>query len=194
MTVYLVHLIFSLLSTLPSARGFVSPQNGRFQVPSTSIASIKRDDQKQSSRLYEAETSITSHKLEKFRVEFDRRLLLSQIKLFQNLNEGDIARLSIMAKPIDVNAGENIFAQADKADEAYVISSGSFECYDKVSGTIYATLGRGQLFGEIAVIKKDIRTLSVRSNSSSDGVLLQLTKEDLRLALSSCSRMLFTTI
>eukprot|EP00555_Chaetoceros_dichaeta_P008169 CAMPEP_0198273940 /NCGR_PEP_ID=MMETSP1447-20131203/58495_1 /TAXON_ID=420782 /ORGANISM="Chaetoceros dichaeta, Strain CCMP1751" /LENGTH=686 /DNA_ID=CAMNT_0043967835 /DNA_START=97 /DNA_END=2157 /DNA_ORIENTATION=+ len=185
MTVCLVPLIFSLLSILPSARGFVSPQNGRFQVPSTSVAFIKRDDQKQSSSLYEAETSITSHEFEIIRVEFDRRLLLSQIKLFQNLNEGDIARLSIMAKPIDVNAGEDIFAQGDKADEAYVISSGSFECYDKVSGTIYATFGRGQLFGEVAIIKKETRALSVRSNSSSDGVLLQLTKEDLRLALSS---------
>jgi len=58
-------------------------------------------------------------------------------------------------------AGEIIFREGDSGDSAYLIEEGSVEV--SVSSTQNSRLGRGELFGEIALIDQQPRTATVRA-------------------------------
>ena len=76
-------------------------------------------------------------------------------------------------------AGEAIISQGDPADRAYFIQKGQVEIVREERGTQtrVATLGPGQHFGEIALLKPNVRrTATVRAVS--DVELLVLGKEN----------------
>jgi EAL domain-containing protein (putative c-di-GMP-specific phosphodiesterase class I) len=74
-------------------------------------------------------------------------------------------------------AGEIIFKEGDSGDSAYIIEEGSVEV--SVSSTQRSRIGKGELFGEIALIDQQPRTATVRAVE--DTVLIpvprQLVKE-----------------
>jgi len=59
------------------------------------------------------------------------------------------------------SAGEIIFKEGDPGDSAYIIDEGSVEV--SVSSTQQSRLGKGELFGEIALIDQQPRTATVRA-------------------------------
>jgi diguanylate cyclase len=63
------------------------------------------------------------------------------------------------------SAGEQIFVVGDQGDCAYVIESGSVEVFINNQGTelLLSALGKGELFGEIALIDHQPRTANVRA-------------------------------
>jgi EAL domain-containing protein (putative c-di-GMP-specific phosphodiesterase class I) len=61
-------------------------------------------------------------------------------------------------------AGEIIFKEGDSGDSAYLIEEGSVEV--SVSSTQQSRIGRGELFGEIALIDQQPRTATVRALES----------------------------
>lgn len=61
-------------------------------------------------------------------------------------------------------AGEIIFREGDSGDSAYLIEEGSVEV--SVSSTQQSCIGRGELFGEIALIDQQPRTATVRALES----------------------------
>ena len=58
-------------------------------------------------------------------------------------------------------AGEIIFREGDSGDSAYLIEEGSVEV--SVSSTQNSHIGKGELFGEIALIDQQPRTATVRA-------------------------------
>jgi EAL domain-containing protein (putative c-di-GMP-specific phosphodiesterase class I) len=58
-------------------------------------------------------------------------------------------------------AGEIIFKEGDSGDSAYIIEEGSVEV--SVSNTQHSRIGKGELFGEIALIDQQPRTATVRA-------------------------------
>jgi EAL domain-containing protein (putative c-di-GMP-specific phosphodiesterase class I) len=58
-------------------------------------------------------------------------------------------------------AGEIIFKEGDSGDSAYIIEEGSVEV--SVSSTQHSRIGKGELFGEIALIDQQPRTATVRA-------------------------------
>lgn len=61
-------------------------------------------------------------------------------------------------------AGEVIFREGDPGDSAYLIEEGSVEV--SVSSTQQSRIGKGELFGEIALIDQQPRTATVRAIES----------------------------
>ena len=76
-------------------------------------------------------------------------------------------------------AGETIFKEGDAGDSAYIIEEGSVEV--SVSSTQRSRLGKGELFGEIALIDQQPRTATVHAieNTVLIPIPRQLVKERL---------------
>ena len=63
--------------------------------------------------------------------------------------------------------GETIFHQGDPGDSLYIIESGSVKIVlpspEGEEGAIIATLGRGDFFGELALLTRQPRSASIRA-------------------------------
>jgi CRP-like cAMP-binding protein len=59
-----------------------------------------------------------------------------------------------------VEKGTNIFREGDGGMRAYVVQSGAVEIWRDIDGerVVYATIGEGGIFGEMALVDKSTRT------------------------------------
>lgn len=76
--------------------------------------------------------------------------------------------LSGTAETKAFGVGENIFLKGDQAGAAYYVISGQVEIFQEVGGerSVMASLGPGEIFGEMALLRFDEYTLS--ANAASD--------------------------
>jgi CRP-like cAMP-binding protein len=84
-----------------------------------------------------------------------------------------IEQLARGLEPVSVSAGQVVFNQGDVGDRYYVIESGSAEVIG--DGRRVATLGPGEGFGEIALMRRVPRTATVRA---ADQLRLQALRSD----------------
>jgi CRP-like cAMP-binding protein len=80
--------------------------------------------------------------------------------------------------PLDVRAGEPVVEQGDVADRFYFIDKGRFKVEQRSTGgnvTQLRTLGPGETFGEIGLLRSSPRTATVTAES--DGHLFALDRE-----------------
>jgi MFS family permease len=114
-------------------------------------------------------------RLDKAAVDHGRELeLLQAIPIFSPLSapvlEGLAARLALIRVP----AGEEIVRRGDPGDRFYVIASGEVEV--SIDGSVQATQGPGEHFGEIALLRNVPRTATVRART--DVELFALERDD----------------
>ncbi len=76
-----------------------------------------------------------------------------------------VEQLARGLEPVDVAAGQVVFTQGDVGDRYYVIESGEAEVVG--DGRVVATLGPGEGFGEIALLRRTRRTATVRAAATS---------------------------
>ena len=103
--------------------------------------------------------------------------LLRRSRLFAELPEDDLERLYAGARPLDVTAGELLMREGTRGDALYVVLEGEFEVF-KGSGpdaVPVATLGTGDVVGEMALLEHGARTASVRAVT--DGRVLRVDEE-----------------
>ena len=89
--------------------------------------------------------------------------LLHRVTMLNVLPLPAIERLARGLEPVDVPAGQVVFHQGDVGDHYFVIESGEAEVIG--DGQVVATLGPGQGFGEIALLRRIRRTATVRATS-----------------------------
>lgn len=79
-----------------------------------------------------------------------------------------------------VPRGKVIFEEATRGEEAYLIADGKVEVYRNVGGKemVLATLGKGQIFGEMSLIDDSPRMASARTVG--DCQLIAISRDDLR--------------
>jgi MFS family permease len=89
----------------------------------------------------------------------ERLPLLRAIPIFSPLPEPILERLASELVQTDVSAGTTIFRSGDEGDRFYVIHEGSVEV--RVDSAKPVELGRGEFFGEIALLRDVPRTATV---------------------------------
>jgi MFS family permease len=85
--------------------------------------------------------------------------LLQEVPMLQPLPLPSIEQLARGLEPVAVPAGATVFAQGDAGDRYFVIESGTADVVG--DGVVVATLGPGEGFGEIALLRRTRRTASV---------------------------------
>jgi CRP-like cAMP-binding protein len=83
--------------------------------------------------------------------------------VFHDLPRQEAEQVSASLEPLSVPAGSVIVRQGDAADRFFIIVEGEVEVSREVDGEVrtVAYLGRGQFFGEMAVIMETPRTATV---------------------------------
>jgi CRP/FNR family transcriptional regulator len=107
--------------------------------------------------------------------------LLRSVPLFAGLEENELERFSRVAVPRSFPAGTRVFHEGDRSDACYIVREGSFRVTREHSdgrAITLATLGPGEVFGELAMLDGDTRSAS--AEALSDGELLALPANDVR--------------
>jgi MFS family permease len=109
--------------------------------------------------------------------ELDKEIaLLHGVPMFQPLPLPAIEQLARGLEVVHVPAGQMVFRQGDPADRFYVIEVGAADVVG--DGRLVTTLGPGDGFGEIALLRRVPRTAMVRAAT------------DLELQALTCDRFL----
>ena len=89
--------------------------------------------------------------------------LLRSVEMLAALPLPAVEMLAIALEPLEVPAGANVFTQGDVGDRCFVVESGTAVVLG--DGQLVARLERGQLFGEIALLRDVPRTATVRAGT-----------------------------
>src|SRR6201996_3614537 len=111
--------------------------------------------------------------------------LLRSVPLFADLEEGELERFSRVAVPRSFPAGTRVFHEGDDSDACYIVKEGSFRVTREHSdgrAITLATLGPGEIFGELAMLDGDQRSAS--AEALTEGELLALPANDVRSLLA----------
>jgi CRP/FNR family cyclic AMP-dependent transcriptional regulator len=116
--------------------------------------------------------------------------LLSRVSLFSELSREELERISRVAIPRSFPAGVRVFHEGDRSDACYLVRSGDLRVTREHSdgrAIALATLGRGDIFGELAMLDGQARSASVETLSDSE--LLALPAADFRRLLAEHSQI-----
>ncbi len=92
--------------------------------------------------------------------------LLRQLPLFAPLPIVTLEQLASSLVPVHAPAGEVVIRQGEEGDRFYLIETGELEV--SIDGRPVRTMGPGDHFGEIALLREVPRTATVTARSSSD--------------------------
>jgi CRP/FNR family cyclic AMP-dependent transcriptional regulator len=104
--------------------------------------------------------------------------LLKKVEILNSLSESQLEKVAELCQGQTCNADDIIFKENDKSSELYLIQDGLVEITLSVPepGTEQSivTLGKGQIFGEVALVDEGPRTASARCIA--DGTKLWVAK------------------
>lgn len=106
--------------------------------------------------------------------DYDRVLLLANTSLFSQTPENVLASITPIMKEEAYQAGSTIFTKGDLGTGMYVIYAGEVSIRD--GNTELARFGRGDFFGELALL--DTESRSATAEVSTDVRLLRLDQDD----------------
>ena len=96
--------------------------------------------------------------------------LLRRVAVFDPLPLPALEQLAAGLRPRHVSAGEIVYRQGDAGDGCFIIESGNADVLG--DGQPIATVGPGELVGEIALLRQVPRTATVRATTAMDVRLL----------------------
>ena len=88
---------------------------------------------------------------------------LQSIPLFAGLSKNELQELGRLSDEVDLPAGKHLVEQGEFSYEFFVIESGTADVTQE--GQHIATLGPGDFFGEIGLVRSSRRTASVVATS-----------------------------
>jgi len=75
-----------------------------------------------------------------------------------------VKTLATVGRPVNIPQGWSIIMETTPADSAYIVLEGSVEI--RKGGEVLATLGPGDVFGEIALVNHRLRSASVIASTA----------------------------
>lgn len=117
--------------------------------------------------------------------------VLSKVPLFAGIDRARLKLLAFTSERVTCASGDIVFRQGDAGDKAYVVLDGQVEVIveSPAGDTVVATIGRHQIFGEMALLASRPRTTTIRAGSPTQllalrqDVFVRLVKEDAGIAL-----------
>ena len=101
---------------------------------------------------------------------------LAELPLFEGLDDEALRTVSKVAQEVSVQDGAELVREGDYSYNLTIIDEGQAEVVH--DGEIRATLGPGDVFGEVGVLNKGVRNATVRASTPMR--LITLTGWDLR--------------
>ncbi|MBF0472687.1 MAG: cyclic nucleotide-binding domain-containing protein [Nitrospirae bacterium] len=101
-----------------------------------------------------------------------------EIDFFSFLTDEELMKLLKMCKCRNYRAGEVVFEQGDAGDRFYVIINGQIDIIKIINDSneeTLATIGKGQCFGEMAILDDSPRSASARAGA--DTLMFELDKK-----------------
>ena len=123
--------------------------------------------------------------------------LLKGVPLFAGLPEDDLRAICEGSEEVILEPGQQLFAEGDVGDRAYVIVEGEVEVVKQSADrdVLLAVRGSGDVIGEMALIENSPRSAAVRAKDKV--TLMAIRKEQLEHLLAtslSATRAMFYTI
>lgn len=107
----------------------------------------------------------------------DHTEILGSVELLEGITSGELQAISRICKEVTFNNGEVITQQGEPGENLYIVLDGFVEVLH--SGTppeqsprTIVHLGKGQIFGEMALVDHGTRSATVRAASESTKVLM----------------------
>ena len=88
---------------------------------------------------------------------------LKQIPLFKDLDDHDLKVIATFAEEKSVSSGDTLVREGDFSDELIAIEEGT--AIVERHGDEVAQLGPGDYFGEVGVLRNEMRAATVRATS-----------------------------
>jgi len=107
--------------------------------------------------------------------------LLRSVPLFAGLGDGELERIARVAVPRAYPDATRVFHEGDQSDACYIVRSGTFRVtreHPDGRAITLATLDRGDIVGELAMLDGEVRSASVETQGG-DGELLALPAKDM---------------
>ncbi len=101
--------------------------------------------------------------------------LLQGVPAFSTLGDEDLARVAEVTVPRTFQAGESVFREGDQSDTCYVVRSGHVRAVREHSAgrsLTLATLGPGDIFGELAIFDEEHRSATVEALEETEVVAI----------------------
>jgi CRP/FNR family transcriptional regulator, cyclic AMP receptor protein len=116
--------------------------------------------------------------------------LLQRVPLFSQLSGEDLEEISRVAVPRSYPKGVRVFHEGDHSDACYIVRSGDLRVtreHPDGRAIALATLGPGDIFGELAMLDGEARSASVEALTECQ--LLALPAADVRRLLRGSSEI-----
>ena len=93
--------------------------------------------------------------------------VLQEMPLFRNIDLKRLRVVAMMGEALTYRAGERLFEKGDEGDAAFIIIEGEVEVLVPAEGgeQSVAVLGKGEIFGELAVICDQTRSSAIAART-----------------------------
>jgi CRP-like cAMP-binding protein len=110
--------------------------------------------------------------------------LLKQAAIFQDLDDGELARVSEVCREQKFAAGQHIFKEGEPGNRLFIISQGDVRISRTIPGSgeeALTVLKPGSCFGEMSIFDRSERSTDAIANSSC--TLITIARPDFELLL-----------
>ncbi len=125
----------------------------------------------------------------------DKIKLLKKIGLFFKLSSKNLNKIAKIAYIQNYKKEEKIFSEGDEGDKLYIVISGLIKIFKISSGERIKTLAllkKGDFFGEMAILDKELRSATAQAMEDTD--MMVIDNNSFRLLLKDNSEILFNII
>lgn len=100
--------------------------------------------------------------------------VLQEMPLFRNVDPKQLRVVAMMGESLTYRAGERLFEKGDEGDAAYIVIDGEVDVLVPTDGNeqSVAILGKGEIFGELAVICDQTRTTAIAARTKLEALRL----------------------
>lgn len=112
----------------------------------------------------------------------DQRELLNNFYLFTDVTSNDLQALEAIVERRFYMAGDVVYREGEVADALFLVEMGTVDIVPKEKEIVFATIGSGQGFGELAFFERGTRPASASAREPTH--LLQIAFERFSKVLS----------